>query len=230
MRGRLTVALLVAALGVGSAHAQLFGSSTREDTTQRLSDMSRAQVELMNQNDALREELSRMHGQIELLTHQVQSMRQRQQDFYVDLDSRLLRLEGVDPTQLGGSDGSIPNDAGAQDYDAALALLQDAKYTESLAAFRAFIAANPDSSYQPNAHFWGGNAALNAQEIAAARNMFDTVISRWPQHELASDAMLGVANCQLLLNQDSAAQNTFRQIVSQYPDSAAAQTAQQRIQ
>src|SRR5690606_2662278 len=101
----------------------------------------------------------------------------------------------------------------------ALALLQSGKYEESLAAFREFIAANPDSDYQPNAHFWGGNAALNAKQIAAARNLFDTVISRWPNHELVPDAMLGVANCQLLLGEDSAAQNTLRQIVSQHPNS-----------
>ena len=64
-------------------------------TNDRVDILSRAQIDLANQIQALREENARLHGQVEALTYELESTKKRQQDFYVDLDSRLRKFEGV---------------------------------------------------------------------------------------------------------------------------------------
>lgn len=237
MNRRLTTALLLTLACAGSVQAQMFGSSEskqvgalREEMEARFSNMNRAQFELLNQNTGLRDEVARLRGQIEVLQHEVESLRSRQQDFYVDLDSRLLRLESPGQATPGSSAPQANAAEESADYEAALELLKQGKHAESLAAFRSFISRYPSSNFQPNAHFWAGNAALQAKEVAAARSLFEKIISTWPQDAVVPDAMLGLANSQQLLGERRAANETLGQIISRHPDSSAAQIARQRIQ
>ncbi|HRP96859.1 MAG TPA: tol-pal system protein YbgF [Rhodocyclaceae bacterium] len=229
----LPVATVVLAIAASThAHAQLFGgddqarrqiAELRAELGARIDASSRAQLELSNQNERLRSEVARLRGQVEVLTHEVESLKQRQRDFYVDLDDRLRGLE-----QHGAATPSDPAVAAAE-YEAALNLLKEGRHADSLAAFRKFIADHPRSDYLPGANFWAGNAALQAKEVAAARNFFDTVIKTWPDDAIAPDAMLGLANSLQLMGEARAAQDTLRQIMSRYPDSSAAQVAGQRV-
>src|SRR5579871_3193190 len=50
-------------------------------------------LDLLNQNEQLRQEVARLRGQIEVLTNDLAESQKRQKDFYVDLDTRLRNLE-----------------------------------------------------------------------------------------------------------------------------------------
>ena len=52
-------------------------------------------VELLRQLEALNAEIARLRGQIEVLANENQQVQKRQRDFYLDLDSRMKRLEGT---------------------------------------------------------------------------------------------------------------------------------------
>jgi len=52
-------------------------------------------VELVRQLDELNAEIARLRGQIEVLNNDNQQLQKRQRDFYLDLDSRMKRLEGA---------------------------------------------------------------------------------------------------------------------------------------
>ncbi|MBA4741421.1 MAG: tol-pal system protein YbgF [Azoarcus sp.] len=237
MLRRLSTALLFAVLSASSAQAQVFGSdsrqvnSLREEMNTRFNTISRAHFDLLNQNAALKEEVARLRGQLEVLTHEMESLRARQHDFYVDLDGRVLKLETASKESVAAQQRSGPDPAvEASAYEAALQLLKDGKHAEALSAFRAFITDYPASGFLPNAHFWAGNAALQAKEVAAARAMFDTIVTTWPDNDIVPDALLGLANSQLLLGERRAAQDTLGRIIAQHPDSSAAQVARQRVE
>jgi TolA-binding protein len=66
-------------------------------------------VELVRQNDELNAELARLRGQIEVLSNDNQQLQKRQRDFYLDIDSRLKRLEGAP----AGTASAPSPDAGA---------------------------------------------------------------------------------------------------------------------
>lgn len=249
MNKLLPIAFLLATLGFNSAHAQLFGGDEqarrqivelREQLTARIEATSRAQLELVNQNETLRTEVANLRGQIEVLTHELESLKQRQRDFYVDLDKRMQRIEGSTPpasADAGALLGTAPAanastaDPAAEsaEYEAALTLLKGGKHAEALAAFNRFIARHPQSASLPSAHFWAGNAALQARDISASRGHFNTVLQRWPQDKVAPDAMLGLANTQQALGDARGSQETLRKVISQYPNSTAAQQASQRL-
>lgn len=53
----------------------------------------RGMVQLLQQIEALKEEIARLRGQIEVLTSADDQLSKKQRDFYLDLDSRMKRLE-----------------------------------------------------------------------------------------------------------------------------------------
>jgi len=56
-------------------------------------------VQLLNQVEALNGELSRLRGQIEVLTNDITNAQKRQRDMYVDLDTRLRRIEQLNASK-----------------------------------------------------------------------------------------------------------------------------------
>ena len=191
---------------------------------QALESGSRAQLGQANQLETLKAEIAKLRGDVELLTYEMEAVKKRQKDFYVDLDTRLRVLEGG-----GTASGPVDPAAESADYESALNLLKQSKHAEAAKAFDTFIATYPTSSFLPSAHFWAGSAALQAKDIASASTHFNTVVNEWPDDARAPDAMLGVANCQRALGERGRERKTLAALIKQYPDSAAAKSAQQRL-
>jgi tol-pal system protein YbgF len=244
---------LVAAFGAPQARAALFGDDDlRRQVTEltvkfneRVDTLSRAQIELMNQIQSLREENARLRGQVETLQYEQESASKRQQDFYVDLDGRIRKLETAQPSPaaLLSGDGetgevdeageavNVPGDPAAetQDYEAALNLFKANKIKESAAAFEAFAKAYPDSALTPNAYYWQGNALTAQRDCKRAIDVYRVVVARWPQNPRAAEALIGVASCQQDLGDAKGARTTLDAVLARYPDSSAATTARQRL-
>ncbi|MBR0566738.1 tol-pal system protein YbgF [Azoarcus sp. L1K30] len=234
MNRLLPLAALVALSLAGPAQAGLFDDTDarrqitemRQDLESRLETSNRGQLELANQNEQLRAEIARLRGQLEVVLNEVESLKQRQRDFYVDLDTRLRQLETLPQTTPAAT--ADPAEAAAE-YEAALNLLKDGKARESLTAFDAYLSRFPDSTSAPGAHFWAGNAALQSKEVAAAVNHFNAVLGKWPNDIVAPDAMLGLANSQQAMGDAKTSQRTLQSLIERYPTSNAAQAAKQRL-
>src|SRR5262245_3194464 len=52
-----------------------------------------AMIELSSQIEALRNDIARMRGQVEVLGHQSETAEARQKQLYIDIDTRLRKLE-----------------------------------------------------------------------------------------------------------------------------------------
>jgi len=243
MKRLLPLAVLLSLSSIAPAHAalfddeearrQIFNLRTEMSTRlERLEVSSRGQLELANQNELLKAELSKLNGQLEVLLHEVESLKQRQRDFYVDLDNRVRKLEASSASAAAAAvPATPPADPAAEsrDYEAALNLLKEARHKEALTGFERFIKQYPRSSFQASAHFWAGNAALQAKEVATASTYFKAVVSDWPNDPVAPDALLGIANSQQAMGEAKASQETLKKLVERFPDSAAAKAARQRI-
>jgi tol-pal system protein YbgF len=242
MKRLLPLAALLALTPLAPAHAQLFGGDTearnqiiqlRQDVQGQLETTSRGQLELAMQNEQLRAEVARLRGQIELLMNEVETLKQRQKDFYVDLDARLRQIEtggtAAAPGAAAAASASTDPAAESIDYEAALNLLKNGKNKEALAAFDSFTKRYPAGNFTAGAHFWAGNAALQSKDIASATRHFKTAMDKWPTDNVAPDAMLGLANSQQALGDATAARNTLKALTERYPQSNAAQVARQRL-
>ena len=195
----------------------------------KLEAASRGQIELANQIEALKAEVAKLRGQVEVLTHEIESTQKRQKDFYVDLDNRLRKLEPQIGAEAKPADAAADPAAETRDYESALNLFKSGKHKEALAAFLAFIKAYPASAFLPSAHYWAGSAHYQRGEYKKAIEFFAKQAATWPDDAKAPDALLGQANCQQESGDAKGAKKTLESLVAKYPASAAAAVAKQRL-
>ena len=70
---------------------------------------NQAVLELFREIENLKSEIAKMRGQLEVLGNGIETAQKRQQDFYVDLDTRLRRIETLNPPAVSGAAPADPN-------------------------------------------------------------------------------------------------------------------------
>ena len=92
-------ALVAATVFAVPAHAQRLSLAERVAKLEQEQGQGGAQanIQLVNQINALQSQLQNLQGQIEELRHQVDELKSHGKDQYIDLDSRIGRLEGRNP-------------------------------------------------------------------------------------------------------------------------------------
>lgn len=156
-------------------------SLSDQQRIQRLERMLNSDV-LREQTDtiqSLREEISLLRDQLEQQEYDVESMKQRQRNLYLDMDRRINNVEAgggnrvrsaapVPPPNTAASKSTAPvmvtGDVNGQEaYSRAYTLLIEGQYDQSIKAFESFKASYPNSKYADNAQYWLGeaNAALS---------------------------------------------------------------------
>ena len=73
---------------------------------QRAQNKDQSSATLVNQLQQVQSQLRDMQGQIEELQHQLQQLQDKSKDQYIDLDSRLGRLEAASKTGAAPASGS----------------------------------------------------------------------------------------------------------------------------
>ena len=191
-------------------------------------------IELSSQIGALREELARMRGQVEVLANQAELAEKRQKDFYLDIDTRLRRLEqagesAATTTQKPASSEAEASPAENKAYQAALDQFKMGNYPLAVSAMQGFLVTYPGSSLASNAQYWIGMAYSGQRDyknaIAAQRKLLAT----WPDSQKAPDALLSIASAQETMGDRRAAQRTLEELIAKYPASSSAASAKQRL-
>lgn len=238
------IALLITALGAAQAQAGVFDDdeARRMITDQKIKNEARfdqqakAQLDLANQIQRQAEENARLRGQIETLNYELETAKKRQQDFYLDLDSRLRKFEGVggapatDPA-VGNVEPPSAGDPAkeSQQYEAALNQFKSGKYKEAAGSFSAYIQKYPDSSLAPNAQYWLGNAWYAQRNCTKAIEVQSVVTTKYADTPKAPDAWLAISTCQQELGNPTGAKRSLETLIAKYPNTPAAESAQQRL-
>lgn len=184
-------------------------------------------LELSSQNEALREEVARLRGQIEVLSNEVSNLQKRQKDFYVDLDGRLKKLE-PQKVVVDGKEASVEM-AEQQAYDSALTNFKEGSYKNAAAGFADFLQRYPKSSYAAAAQYWLGNSYYALRDYRNAIAALNLVVKNYPDNPKAADAMLQIASSQADLKDKGSARKTLESVIAKYPGSQAAENAKQRL-
>lgn len=213
-------------------------------------------MNLITRVDQLQNEVKRLNGENESLNHELEQMRKRQREMYIDLDERLQQAQTPAPIQPAGSDNpanvaepplndstdetesseSETNDSapasvenGEAAYQSALQTLRSGQYEEAVTALQAFPEQYPDSIYLPNAYYWQGEAKYVLREFTAAAALFQIVIDQYPSSTKVSDALLKRGFSEDETGDTQRAITTLNQVIEQYPDSSAAKLAKVRL-
>ena len=209
-----------------------------EDALQGLSSAPNPALELSQQIERLRQEMTQLRGQIEVLGNDVQSAAKRQRDMYLDLDTRMKRLEqsGVPAAAAPPAAGAPPAlaagatpDAEGRAYEAAQSQRRIGNYPAAVAAFQNFVAQYPKSGLAHRAQYWVGDSQYNLRDFKGAIASQRKLIATWPDSTSVPDALLNIASCQLELGDGAAARKTLDGVVARYPASDAAEKARRRL-
>jgi tol-pal system protein YbgF len=201
--------------------------------TERVERASKNQIDFANQSEALKSDLARIRGQMEVLLNEIETTQKRQRDFYVDLDTRLRKLETAAvapaPEAKPAEPAKLDPAQEGRDYEAALGLFKAGKYKEADAAFLGFVKTWPSSSLLPNAHYWAASSHYQLKDFNKAAEMFAKVAANWPNDAKAPDALLAQGNALSEAGDGKGAKKVLEALVAQYPATTAAQTAKQRL-
>ena len=184
---------------------------------------------MANQLQLLKDEVAKLRGQVELLTFEQEQIAKRQKDYYVDLDTRVRKIESATAEAAQPAAPKADPAAETQAFEAALTLFKNGKYQDASEAFRAFIKTYPASSFAPGACYWGGNAHFQLREWAKAAELYAELPAKWPEDPKAPETLLKLADTQQEMGDAKASRKTLESVQTQYPGTPAATQAKQRL-
>ncbi|MEO8443218.1 MAG: tol-pal system protein YbgF, partial [Betaproteobacteria bacterium] len=219
---------------------------------------SQALLDLFTQIEALKLEMNKLRGQIEVLNNNVENATKRQRDMYLDLDTRVRRFEqqggpapateapagagapaataGGAPTGVAPAAGSAAVaaanvDAGAETraYEAAQGQRRVGNYQGAIVAFQNFIKQHPKSNLAPRAQYWIGDSYFNLRDFKLAIGSQQTLLKTYPESPTVPDAMLNIASSQIEMGETAVGRRTLEELVAKFPVSEAAEKAKRRI-
>lgn len=235
------------------------GRISLADRVARLEQQSQNQngqsmVETLNRIEALQAEVRELRGLVEQQGFEIQEVKKRARDQYVDLDSRLARLEGRAPGQspaLGngtpaGIDAAATPAAGQLNMEAPLASAVGSSTNEAsenldAAGAELAVAGQVPASAPPAGAAVagdGGNeqavydqafAALREGRYAESARRFAAFLDQFPQGDLADNATYWLGESYYVTQNYRIALDTFKGLLQRYPDSAKAPDAQLKL-
>ena len=244
---------------IAATQARLDGLSKTLDARMTTLEQQSKQLgfDLLRDLEGIKSDIAKIRGQIEVLTYELNEQQKRQRDLYVDLDSRLRKMEAsatasapppaTDPNVPGAANVAaapptsasppppavppvMPVSAAEQKaYDAALDQFKRGDYNGAIASFQNFVKANPRSLLASSAQYWIGNAQFARKDYKAAVTSQRTLIQQWPDSPKVPDALLAIATAQSEQGDNATARRTLEELMAKYPQSEAAGKAKQRL-
>lgn len=217
-----------------------------------------ANVELMNRLTQMQSEVQALRNQVEQLQNENEQIKQRNREQYVDLDTRLQRIEagavpvaGVAPAAgakpaaavakrpapttgkiappLSGAGPALSAADEQAAYASAFEALKRSDYVESARGFQAYLRAFPQGSLAPNAWYWLGESYYVTQNFPIALESFETLLAQFPESAKAPDALLKKGYCLVEMADVGAGQQALNRVINEYPGSDAARLAVSRL-
>lgn len=201
---------------------------------------SQGLVDLLGQVDRLNQELSKVKGQLEVVTHDIEVTQQRQKDLYTDVDGRVRKLETGAPAAGNAASPTTPtaatatppvseNSAEQKDFDAAQALTKAGKHKDAFDAYEKFLQAYPNGKNSPEAMYLLGYSQFSLKNYKAAIATQQKMIKQFPDSPKQPDAYFNIANAQIQLADVDSAKKSLRDLLAKYPDSEVAPNAKRRL-
>lgn len=214
---------------------------------------SQGLADMLTRMDNLQNQIEKLRGDLELQTHQLEEIKQRQRDLYVDIDRRLLRLERNEPaaseagagtgvprpattatqteTVAAGSGNAPADSAGEQQaYQKAFDTLRELRYDQAVVAFQDFLKKYPKGRYAHIAQYWIGEADYAQRKFKQAIVEYQKLIDNYPTSPKLAEAMLKIGYSQYELKNNKAAETILNQLIKSYPGTTEAGQAQNLIQ
>jgi tol-pal system protein YbgF len=216
-------AALLSLMAAMPAHAQeRLSLADRVTRLEQQAQDKQGNIGLVNQVQNLQSQIRQLQGQIEELQHQVEQMKQAGKDQYIDLDSRLRRLEGNGAPAATGSSAAPAAATTTESTPAAGSSAPAAAATTPAAAATTPAAASsadgPDAATAQAAYDAAFNALRGGDFVQSSRGFRD-FIAQYPDNALTPNAYYWLGESYYITQNYPVALQTFQKLVQLYPDS-----------
>ncbi|MCG5496680.1 tol-pal system protein YbgF [Ectothiorhodospira variabilis] len=230
------VLLTGAVVGPVQAQDRLAQLEERLERLERILE-NQALMEMLNRMEGMDQDLRDLRGESDALRHELETVKTRQRDLYLDVDQRLERLERAGPGRQAGEPPSEqpalvdPQAAGddRQAYQDAFNLLREGRHRRSIEAFQGFLENHPDSLLAANAQYWLAEAFYVTRDFEQALKEFSRVLDEHPGSNKEADARLKKGFTHYELGQWDAAREQLTQVRDEHPGTTVARLAEQRL-
>jgi tol-pal system protein YbgF len=215
--------------------------------------------DMMGRLEDLRRQVQELRGENEHIAHELEGMKSRQRELYLDVDRRLQAFEGgrrpsrgarapvaaapaapAKPPPASPRPSATPaagpvtagssGDSGQEAYKQAFNLLKERRYEQATSAFRRFLEAYPNSPYRANAQYWLAEANYVSRNYPVAATEFQKVIEDHSDSGKLPDASLKLGFTYYEMGEWEKARQALTQVQKKYPDSTVSRLAAQRLQ
>jgi len=206
--------------GVQSAPAN---STTQKLTTEeRLTRLERVLssqglTDMLMRMDSLQAEIQKLRGDLELQSHQLDEIKQRQRDLYVDIDRRLLRLERNEPG--GAAAGIGASSAIAGSTAAGSTTPQSATSSSQTVASTAAASAGPVDSAGEQEAYQKAFDTLRQLRYDQAVTAFKDFIAKYPKGRYAHIAQYWIGEADYAQRKFKLAIGDYQKLIDDYPTS-----------
>jgi len=253
---------------VGVLISPVFAASNRELEQQlnamdarvaRMEKLMNNQVllDMLKRLETLQAEIQQLRGDSEHMNYELDRIKARQRELYLDVDRRLQQLgasgaagpssgattpaatsppetasrsAAVTPPPKQSTRATASKEEGREAYLKAFNLLKDGRYDSSVAAFTAFLSQHPQSSYAANAQYWLAEANYVSNKFPEALTGFKKVVDSYPNSAKVPDANLKLGFTYYELEKWDEAREKLTEVRNQYPSSTVSRLADKRLQ
>jgi tol-pal system protein YbgF len=218
------------------------------DINQSKQDNRQALLQLQAQIEAIKQDIANLRGEREQLLRDITLLQRAQKDTNVDIEERFQKINSqlakqeaapppVKEEALKSSKVNVQVDGfefladpeEKRDFEAAFVLFRKGDFAAAAKEFAQFVKVYSASGYKPSALYWLGSAKFARRDFNEAIAQLKGLVTDFPNHARAPEAMLTVGNAQLEIKQPKDARKTFNDLLKLYPTTEAAAAAKDRL-
>ena len=197
--------------------------------------------DMMNQIEALKQDVARLKGQLEIASHNLDATQQRQKDLYTDTDARLRKLESspvtaavaaaveAAPPLESATAAPIKNTQEIQLLELANGLSKESKFKDSFIAYDKFLKEYPNSALAADAMYSLGYTQFALKNYKSAIATQQKLIDQHPDSPKVPEALFNLANSQIQLGLIANAKKTLHNLIDKFPNSEVTAVAKKRL-
>lgn len=218
MRSTLILAAALLCGAVLPAAAQQRASlADRVSALEQQAASQQGNTQLVNQVTELRGELQAQRAQIEELQHQLEQLQQSARSQYIDLDSRLGRLEGGAPTSAPALPPAPPAKAKpAASTGASARVPLPAAPVDTAPSVHGDAGAIAQGADE-RASYDNAFGALKAGQYAESARRFQAFLQQYPNGTYAPNALYWLGESYYVTQNYALAQQQFQALLDRYP-------------
>lgn len=178
-------------------------------------------LKLFEEVESLGTEVRELRGQLEVQSHTIEQLRQRQRQLYLDIDQRLQKIESAPPAQAAGPSPQpsvpvAPATPASQTAEGAVPMPDPAPAASAAAGTTEAAGVDPFAEQQA---YQGAFDLLKAGRYEDATGAFQQFIVEYPTGSYADNAQYWLGETYYITRRFAESVQEFQRLVAQHPNS-----------